>query len=114
MRPDDFSVTQCPTDNRPLNAHAAVNNDVSRMDGVAKVTGRAKYGRDQYVPNAIFGAFVRCPFGNAELESSDQEAAKAVPGVLEVEVSGKKGSYHGATVGHIAAESPLALRRGMR
>ncbi len=39
---------------------------------------------------------------------------KAVKGVVEVEITGKSGKYHGHQVGYIVAESPLALRRGMK
>jgi xanthine dehydrogenase YagR molybdenum-binding subunit len=88
-----------------------MNNDTSRLDAVAKVTGAAKYGKDRHLANAIYVAFVRCPYGAADLVSTNDEAARKVPGVLEVEIGGKDGKYHGQTVGHIAAESPLALWR---
>lgn len=91
-----------------------MNGETSRLDGVAKVTGKAKYGRDQHLQNAIYVSFVRCPWGNATLESFDDEAARKVAGVVEVEVSGKGGTYHGATVGHVAGDSPAAVERGLR
>jgi xanthine dehydrogenase YagR molybdenum-binding subunit len=109
----DELPTSMPTDNRPMNRGTSMNDDTSRLDGVAKVTGTAKYGRDQYLPNSLFVGFVRCPFGAGELESYDEAAAKAVPGVVEAEVNGKDAQYHGHTVGHVAAESPLALARGL-
>ncbi len=105
--------TVMPTSNRPLNAGAAINNDTSRLDAVAKVTGGARYGRDVYLPNALFACFIRCPYGAAELEEADTAAAQAVPGVVEVEVRGKRGQYHGHDVGHIVAESKLALARAL-
>jgi xanthine dehydrogenase YagR molybdenum-binding subunit len=113
LRIDDIP-TSMPTDNRPQNRGASMDDDASRLDGVAKVTGQAKYGRDQYLPNGLFVGFVRCPFGAAELESHDAAAAKATPGVIEVEISGKDGQYHGHTVGYVVAESPTALDRGLR
>ncbi len=100
-------------DNRPLNKGASLNDDAARLDGVAKVTGAAKYGRDQYFGNGVYIAFIRCPYGAGTLESSDRDAALAVPGVLEVEVSSQRGQYHGHTVGHIVAESKLSLQRAM-
>jgi len=110
-----FDATNQPTTNRPLNDGVAVNNDTSRLDAVAKVTGRAKYGRDRYLPNSLFCAFVRCPWGAAELTGFDKEAAMKVPGMIEVDLEeGKKGQYHGQNVGHIVAESPLAMKRGMK
>jgi xanthine dehydrogenase YagR molybdenum-binding subunit len=103
-----------PTDNRPMNRGCSFNDDASRLDGAAKVTGRAKYGRDQYLDNQLFVAFIRCPFGAAELKSSDADAARKVAGVLEVNVQRESGEYHGHNVGHIVAESKTALRQAMR
>jgi CO/xanthine dehydrogenase Mo-binding subunit len=74
-----------------MNAGASLNDDTSRLDGVAKVTGQAKYGRDMYLTNALFVRFVRCPYGAADLESTDKEAAMAVKGVVDVDISGKEG-----------------------
>ena len=113
LRVDDIPSSM-PTSNRPRNAGSSMDDDASRQDGPAKVTGQAKYGRDRYLPNSLFAAFVRCPHGTGTLDSYDLAAAKAVPGVVEVEVSGKEGQYHGHTVGHVVADSPLALKRGLR
>lgn len=110
----DHLPTDMPTSNRPRNDGASMNDHASRLDGIAKVTGHARYGRDQILPNSLFVAFVRCPFGAATLESFDERAALAVPGVVEVEIDGKEGRYHGHTVGHVVAESPAAMARGLR
>ncbi|MGE3107050.1 MAG: xanthine dehydrogenase family protein molybdopterin-binding subunit [Phycisphaerales bacterium] len=107
-------MTSLPTHNRPINDGAALNNDTSRLDGVAKVTGRAKYGRDMYLPGSLFAAFVRCPYGAATLESVDKDAAMKVPGVVEVTMTGEEGRYHGHNVGYVVAESPATLQRGLR
>lgn len=105
--------TVMPTSNRPANLGSSVNDDTSRLDGVAKVTGRAKYGRDLYPDGGLFVAFVRCPYGAAKLESFDEAAAKAVPGVLEVTIEGDEGSWNGQNLGYVVAETPAALRRGL-
>ncbi len=110
----DSIPTDLPTTNRPINAGSSMNDNASRLDGVAKVTGAAKYGRDVFPPNGLFVAFVRCPWGVGELTSHDKDAAAAVPGVVEVEVNKKDGTYHGATAGYVAAESHQALQRGLR
>lgn len=103
-----------PLANRPMNIGRSMNDDAARLDAAAKVTGRAKYGRDMYVPNQLFVAFIRCPFGAAALKSIDEAAAKAVPGVLEVNKTGEAGKYHGHNVGYVVAESKLALRRALK
>ncbi|NUQ67848.1 MAG: xanthine dehydrogenase family protein molybdopterin-binding subunit [Phycisphaerales bacterium] len=112
MRRDDIPYSM-PTTNRPRNAGSAISDDASRLDAVAKVTGQAIYSRDRYLPNSLFAGFIFCPYGKAKLESHASEAAKKIPGVVEVEISGREGQYHGHTVGHVLAESPEALRRGL-
>lgn len=114
MRPDTHVPTMLATTNRPQNAGSSLNDDTSRLDGVAKVTGKAKYGRDVYPPNALFVAFIRCPFGAAEMISADEDSARSVPGVVEVSVDPRPGQYHGFTIGHIVADSPVALERARR
>jgi len=104
-----------PTMNRPGNLGQTLNDDTSRLDAVAKVTGAAKFSRDRYeLDELLFACFVRCPYGSAELESYDAEAARAVPGVLEVEITGGEGKYQGQPVGTVVAESKTALRRALR
>jgi len=102
------------TSNRPANMGDSLNDQTSRLDGVAKVTGRGKYSRDRYLENSLFISFVRCPWGKARLRSVDEGAAMAVEGVVEVVMDGERGQYHGHNIGYVVAESKTALRRGMR
>lgn len=114
MRPGEQIPTLMPTDNRAGNDGTSMDDVTSRLDGIAKVTGRAKFGRDVYPDNVLFACFVRCPYGAGELDSFDADAARAVPGVVEVEVEKGQGRYEGHTVGHIVAESKAALDRSLR
>lgn len=107
-------TTGMATDNRPANLGDSMDDQTSRLDGVAKVTGRGVYSRDRYLDNSLFVAFVRCPWGRATLQSVDRDAALAVPGVVEVVMDGERGQYHGHNVGYVVAESKTALRRAMR
>jgi xanthine dehydrogenase YagR molybdenum-binding subunit len=102
-----------PTTNRPRNKGSSINDDASRQDAPAKVSGQAKYARDMYLQNSLFAAFVRCPWGAGELTDFDKTGAMSVPGVVEVAVEGKEGKFNGGTVGYVVADSPLALRRGL-
>ncbi len=106
-------VSTMPTTNRPMNAGQSVADDASRLDGIAKVTGAAKYGRDKYPAGCLFAAFIRCPWGKAELVSHSADEVQKLPGVVEVNVSRKEGLYHGRDMGYICADSPLALKRAM-
>lgn len=113
LKPADF--TTAVTSNRPHN-NVAFDNDTSRLDGVVKVTGRAKYSMDRLDGRPIVAAFIRCPWGKAKFESADAKAAEAVSGVLAVRVDrlGEEFTYHGQNAGWIAAETPAALRAGLR
>lgn len=102
-----------PTKNRPRNIGKTFDDQASRLDGIAKVTGSAKYGKDVYPSGCLFAKLIRCPYGAGKLESYDVDAAAAVPGVLEVQVDGDHGKYHGQGVGHVLGESMGAVERAM-
>jgi CO/xanthine dehydrogenase Mo-binding subunit/aerobic-type carbon monoxide dehydrogenase small subunit (CoxS/CutS family) len=106
--------TDMPTGNRPMNLGSSMADQASRLDAVAKVTGGAVYSRDRVLDGMVFASFVRCPYGKARLISFDKPAALAVPGVLEVEIDGDEGLYHGHNIGHVAGETRAAVRRGLR
>lgn len=114
IRESGVDETKMPTTNRPINAGTSMNDDASRLDAVAKVTGLAVYGKDVYLPSSVFIGFVRCPFGAAELASHDLDAANAVPGVIEIEINPKACTYHGQNIGYVVAESPLQLKRAIK
>lgn len=54
---------------------------VPRLDGVEKVTGRAKYTADIRAPGMLYGYMLRPPARGAILQTADTTAAEAVPGV---------------------------------
>lgn len=91
----------------------AYENDGLRLDIVEKVTGKAKYTTDYYPKNMLWAGYVRCPYGSAELMGYDKDAALAVPGVLEVEITKEQGQYAGDRLGHLCAESSVAYDEGM-
>jgi xanthine dehydrogenase YagR molybdenum-binding subunit len=99
-----------PTD--PQN-RVALENDGVRLDIVEKVTGRAKYTTDHYLPRMLHAAYIRSPFGRSKLVAEKLDAARAVKGVLEVEITKREGRYHGDRLGHVCAESPAALFEAM-
>jgi len=55
-----------------------------RPDGVDKVTGRASFGADLYVPNMLVGKVLRSPHPHARIVSMDLSKAAALPGVKSV------------------------------
>src|SRR5499433_450405 len=61
-----------------------IGNSVHRVDGVEKVTGKAKYTGDLMIPEMIEGRFLRSPYAHARIRSIDTREAEAVPGVVAV------------------------------
>ncbi len=109
-----FDPTVAATDNRPRNDGTTMDDVTSRLDGVAKVDGSARYARDVLPEGVVFARFIRCPYGRARLRSVDEAAARAVPGVQLVRVDAREADFHGRRVGVMAADSVRALDRGMR
>ena len=58
-----------------------VGTRATRPDGVDKVTGRAKFGADTYLPNMLHGKVLRSPYAHARIKSIDVSKALALPGV---------------------------------
>ncbi len=55
-----------------------------RIDGVAKVTGAARYASDEPVANPAFACLVTSDIARGHLTGFDLAAAKSVPGVLDI------------------------------
>ncbi len=85
-----------------------VNGSLPRIDGVAKVTGRAKYTYDQNPRGMLWGKMLHSPWGAAGIKAMDVEALKKAPGVRAVHVfkeAGRPLLYHGDEVLAIAADT---------
>ena len=61
-----------------------VGTRATRPDGVDKVTGRAKFGADTYLPNMLIGKVLRSIHAHARIVSIDASKALALPGVKAV------------------------------
>src|SRR5215813_12420537 len=55
-----------------------------KHDGIDKVTGRAKFGADVFLPGMLVGKILRSPHPHAIIKSIDTSAAEALPGVKAV------------------------------
>lgn len=53
-----------------------------RVDGVDKVTGKAKYAGDLAIPGIIEGKFLRSPYAHARIRLIDTSKAEALPEVI--------------------------------
>jgi carbon-monoxide dehydrogenase large subunit len=61
-----------------------IGKPVPRVDGVEKVTGRAKYAADFDLPGRIWGKALHAPYSHARIVKTDTAAARALPGVHAV------------------------------
>ncbi len=69
---------------KPASAHKIVGRSVPRLDIPGKVTGKVAYVQDLRLPGMVHGRVVRPPRYGSTLESVDEAAAKAMPGVIAV------------------------------
>lgn len=63
---------------------AYIGTGTSRIDGVAKVTGAAKYAADFNVPGLLYGSIVTATITRGRIKRIDTNAAKRIKGVLDV------------------------------
>ncbi len=97
-----------------------INQSKPRIDGVEKVTGRARYAADQRLPGMLYGGMLRSGLASARVKSIDTSVAKAIPGVHAVVIAADMKNpkswasymyvtdvvrYQGDTVALVAAES---------
>lgn len=62
----------------------SIGKPIDRLDGVEKVTGRARYTADTPVKGVIHAVIVGSRRTHARIEKIDLDAAEAAPGVLKV------------------------------
>jgi len=61
-----------------------VGQPLPRVDGVAKVTGSARYAADRTLPGMLYGSLVLSTVARGTITSMDLSAAAAAPGVVAV------------------------------
>jgi xanthine dehydrogenase YagR molybdenum-binding subunit len=90
----------------PRAAHTLVNHDVPRVDGPAKLSGRALYAHDVRLPGMLFARVLVSPYPVATVEF-DLEAAKKLPGVgAALDLGVKSVKWLGQPVAAVAADTP--------
>jgi len=62
-------------------SHIAVGKSLQRIDGVAKVTGSAKYAADIKLENMLHAKLLRSPHAHAKVKRIDTSAAQKLTGV---------------------------------
>jgi CO/xanthine dehydrogenase Mo-binding subunit len=61
-----------------------VGHSVPRVDGIEKVTGKAKFVADLVIPGMLQGKILRSSYPHARILSIDRSKAEALPGVAAV------------------------------
>lgn len=61
-----------------------IGQNVPRVDGVEKVTGKAKFSGDLVIPGMLHGRILRSPYPHARILALDASKAEALPGVAAV------------------------------
>lgn len=61
-----------------------IGKEMSRVDGVAKVTGKAKYAAEFKVPNLAYGFIVTSSIAKGTIRAIDTQEASRAPGVIRI------------------------------
>ena len=61
-----------------------IGTPLNRVDGIAKVTGAAKYAAEYEVPDMLYGVAVVSKIARGQIVSIDERLARSVPGVVDV------------------------------
>ncbi|MCY1078360.1 xanthine dehydrogenase family protein molybdopterin-binding subunit [Archangium lansingense] len=64
----------------------SIGKPVSRLDGVEKVTGKARYTFDVQLPGMLWGRWVTAPLPHARIKSIDTSEAERYPGVRAIHI----------------------------
>lgn len=83
-----------------------IGEAVPRRDGVAKVTGAARFTVDVALPGMAHARILRSPYAHARLRSIDTGAARRHPGVVAVVTAADLADVN-LVYGHAIADHPL-------
>ena len=94
-----------------------IGKRISRIDGPAKASGRAKYSFDVNRPGMLFGKMILSPYAHAKVTKIDTSAAEKMPGVKAVTLiweTGKEVQWAGQEIAAVAAETEEQSRDAAR
>jgi xanthine dehydrogenase YagR molybdenum-binding subunit len=90
-----------------------INQWVPRVDGPAKVSGRATYTHDIRLPGMVYARVLRCAHPAAKV-TLDLEPAKKIPGVLAAISLVDATNWLGRPIAAVAATTPEIAEDGIR
>jgi xanthine dehydrogenase YagR molybdenum-binding subunit len=92
-----------------MKQHIAENKD-NRVDGVAKVTGTAKYSAEYQFPDLVHGVLVGSTIAKGKIKSMDTKAAEKAAGVVAVITHKNGNKIYGLKKAKRAQSLDLGLR----
>ena len=101
----------------PRKDNVYLGKEITRLDGVEKVTGAAKYAADANPKGCLFAKVLAFKGGAGKVKSLDLSEALKVPGVKAVHAFVKEGDelqWDGALVAAVAAERQEQAEDGVR
>ncbi len=81
-----------------------IGQPIPKVEGVEKVTGRARFAADYTLPGTLWAASLRSPVPHARIVSVDTSRARAIPGVRAV-LTGA--DFPGLLHGRVLRDMPL-------
>ncbi|MGH2406506.1 MAG: xanthine dehydrogenase family protein molybdopterin-binding subunit [Candidatus Limnocylindrales bacterium] len=90
----------------PVQPITPIGQSVPRRDGLAKVTGGARFSVDLTQPGMTHARLLRSPYAHARILSIDSAAARRHPGVVAVVTAADLGDIS-LVYGHAVADHPL-------
>jgi len=101
----------------PPEKRRVIGKRLSRIDGVVKASGRAKYAYDIKRPGLLYGAVLTSPYAAARVLSVDTSAAEKMKGVTAVQVVSPAGTsirWAGTEIAAVAAVNETVARDAIR
>jgi xanthine dehydrogenase YagR molybdenum-binding subunit len=101
----------------PMDQRKVIGTRVSRLDGIAKATGAAKYNSDVKPKGLLFAVLVTSPYAHARVKAVDTGAAEKLRGVTAVRTildPGKEVQWQGQEVAAVAAVTEEIARDAAR
>lgn len=92
----------------PMDKRRVMGKRISRVDGIPKASGRAKYSSDLNKQGQLHAEILTSPYAHATVKSVDTSDAAKMPGVKAVHVASPAGteiSWAGTEVVSVAAET---------
>ena len=87
-----------------------VGKSLPRLDGAAKVRGKAEFTDDLKLPGMLYGKIKQSTVGHAKIKKIDFSKALELPGVVAV-VTGKEAPIPFSASGFKPTESALAVEK---